>query len=1089
MISQNPFTIATPIKKSEGFYGRKEILNEVLRGLRTHTNYSLVGERRTGKTSFLLELNRLIRQQGTVLPKHHLCVYFNCEEIYCSGKLFFWRKLIEEILLVAEELLPEKSDEIFSLNKKIEEALNASIFHIGSISRAFSKLTFNIHIIFDEFDQFHLNRKEGVADDFGNNFYSELRSTTTRCSNISYVFATRRGLKQLQPGFITSPLWNVCTPVALGPFSSEDINELICHSCQRAYIPQAVADQLCAEKKELYAVTGYHPYFVQCFLYYVVDEIIQVEKEFSLFQVKKSALKRFEINAQIHFSYYFDHATDDQEQEVLKGLAAGVVFGEHMNNEIKELRKRCLVVPSLLGDNVQLFSSFFEQWLRNEQMEEQQAYGELTWLHLSDLYLDNMLFFKEIRESFFSDLKKMLSRFQQIDFILVTGNLTCHGTSEEFDQASIFFDELWKWFEEMKQSPKLFVVPGNRDICSKNYNEDPILKIAVRSFSNWINDKEMQAEFWEDFESPYREVVHQSFVPYMQWRDQQEQFPENIDRGIVPGDFSVSLTVKGIDIGIVGLNTAFPQLVEENGKKGAIHSKQFNAVCGGDSSTWIKKHHACLLLTHHPFNLLHDDAQKQLQGDIWGEEGTKHFAAHLCGHGEGKPQEYIFEGGQHVWREAAFGLDGDTVSGGCGYSFGQLRLTHGDSKGLIFLSPRVIDTETGEQKIYSNDSSFDLIDDHIGFKEFSLLKRLYLDSERRDKGEKDSERDSSVGSHSFNGEQRFDEDRGKELDKRSFEERGIDLFVLKEPVEIFVSYSREDISLLEQLKKQFSWLIIKNHVEFWHDNEINVGQRWEKEIYRHLKHAPVILLLLSPDFFNSEWCRKEMELALKREKANDALVIPLYLRAVPRYFLLESMANELQATHDLTHPLVAAKNVVISDVDSAKVVERVVEAIEKSLYRMAQVSEGEKQEIEFEEVCQKKSSLEDNYYRISKKPVTVSILNQCLGLNLKQLDCFQAEIYAERLGGRLATVDEWEHCYQKKKIYAFSDYQEWLHGDSSVEGGEFPFLRLIGGQDAFRDLMKIETVAGRLKNFTINQRVDEARSNYAFRLVIDEENK
>jgi hypothetical protein len=67
----------------------------------------------------------------------------------------------------------------------------------------------------------------------------------------------------------------------------------------------------------------------------------------------------------------------------------------------------------------------------------------------------------------------------------------------------------------------------------------------------------------------------------------------------------------------------------------------------------------------------------------------------------------------------------------------------------------------------------------------------------------------------------------------------------------------------------------------WHDREITAGSEWATEIDHHLDSAQVILMLVSADFIDSEYCFGiEMTRALERHQAGDARVIPVVLRAV-----------------------------------------------------------------------------------------------------------------------------------------------------------------------------------------------------------------
>jgi hypothetical protein len=67
----------------------------------------------------------------------------------------------------------------------------------------------------------------------------------------------------------------------------------------------------------------------------------------------------------------------------------------------------------------------------------------------------------------------------------------------------------------------------------------------------------------------------------------------------------------------------------------------------------------------------------------------------------------------------------------------------------------------------------------------------------------------------------------------------------------------------------------------WYDREILAGAEWEKEIETHLITASIILLLVSADFMNSDYCYGvEMQRALEMHEEGEACILPILLRPV-----------------------------------------------------------------------------------------------------------------------------------------------------------------------------------------------------------------
>jgi Flp pilus assembly protein TadD len=100
-------------------------------------------------------------------------------------------------------------------------------------------------------------------------------------------------------------------------------------------------------------------------------------------------------------------------------------------------------------------------------------------------------------------------------------------------------------------------------------------------------------------------------------------------------------------------------------------------------------------------------------------------------------------------------------------------------------------------------------------------------------------------------------------------------------VRVFISYSHKDDDLREKLQAHLSQLKRDGLVAAWDDRQIPAGTGWADEIDSRLEAADVVLLLVSADFIDSEFCYgKEMKRALERHKDEEdrAIVIPVILR-------------------------------------------------------------------------------------------------------------------------------------------------------------------------------------------------------------------
>lgn len=126
------------------------------------------------------------------------------------------------------------------------------------------------------------------------------------------------------------------------------------------------------------------------------------------------------------------------------------------------------------------------------------------------------------------------------------------------------------------------------------------------------------------------------------------------------------------------------------------------------------------------------------------------------------------------------------------------------------------------------------------------------------------------------------------------------------PVKIFFCYAHEDKKMLVQLQKHLKPLQQHGHIETWHDQDISAGSEWEPAIAKRLHEAQIILLLISADFINSEYCyNKEMKWALERHQRGEARVIPIILRDVlwryGPFSNLQALPSEAKPVYRWTH--------------------------------------------------------------------------------------------------------------------------------------------------------------------------------------------
>jgi hypothetical protein len=108
-------------------------------------------------------------------------------------------------------------------------------------------------------------------------------------------------------------------------------------------------------------------------------------------------------------------------------------------------------------------------------------------------------------------------------------------------------------------------------------------------------------------------------------------------------------------------------------------------------------------------------------------------------------------------------------------------------------------------------------------------------------------------------------------------------------VEIFVSYSHipDDsyvvFKLLNYLGRRFNKLTEEHRpaVSISCIRKVSVGAGWQDEVdEKHFLSAKYVLLMITPDYLASDYCRRQMSRAEERERMGLAKVIPVILRQV-----------------------------------------------------------------------------------------------------------------------------------------------------------------------------------------------------------------
>ena len=141
---------------------------------------------------------------------------------------------------------------------------------------------------------------------------------------------------------------------------------------------------------------------------------------------------------------------------------------------------------------------------------------------------------------------------------------------------------------------------------------------------------------------------------------------------------------------------------------------------------------------------------------------------------------------------------------------------------------------------------------------------------------------------------------------------------------VFISYSRADREWLERLKRHLKPLVREGYLEYWDDTHIQPGDHWKHEIRTALDRAQVAVLLISADFFASDFIDEtELPPLLRAAQAKGVRILPVILSA-SRFARDPSLAR-FQAVNSPDRPLNE-----MPQAEQEKVLDRLAQTIESA---------------------------------------------------------------------------------------------------------------------------------------------------------------
>lgn len=306
LLIPNPYRPGTPLRqKSTVFYGREWLFHFIADNAGNWTQRNvliLIGQRRTGKTSALLNLEQH-------LPEHLLPVYIDCQSLGVlpgMAALFHdWAWLIADALATrglhveVPEMAVWEADPVRQLQR-----------HFLPTARAALPPDATLLLVFDEFEVF-----ENLVDDglLPPTFFNFLRHLMQHSEGLSFVFVGTRHLQEMSADY-----WSVMFNIALYQHITCLREEPALQLITEPVAPYLVYDDLALAK--ILRVTAGHPYFLQLVCYTLVKQANQQRKGYVTISDVNAALDEMLTLGEVHFAYLWQRSSYT-EQAILTAVS------------------------------------------------------------------------------------------------------------------------------------------------------------------------------------------------------------------------------------------------------------------------------------------------------------------------------------------------------------------------------------------------------------------------------------------------------------------------------------------------------------------------------------------------------------------------------------------------------------------------------------------------------------------------------------------------------------------------------------------------------------------------------------------------
>lgn len=333
MLLRNPYTNRNRILSESDFFGRERELRSTFTRLLGGASVSLVGERRTGKSSILSALSFEGERESLGIPETLRIAYTDCQELVGCDEQQFLEYLCESFAM-AMDLTPPLSLDRAAFKKLGVEARNSGLLPV---------------LAMDEFDLLLQNQKISAS------FLAFLRSWSSG-TQVPFVLTSWEGsIRALaESPEAGSNFLNIFAPVYVGPIEREDAEELVATPAQ--LIGEAFSR---ADIGFIRRLGGLHPFFLQMASYHLLEAR---RRGFENELAWSAAEKDFTYDATPHLQFLVSRLSPEERGALSDWLRqrTGVTTGEGYDSLF---RKGILV----RDPDPRLFSDAFERVFQRAQ--------------------------------------------------------------------------------------------------------------------------------------------------------------------------------------------------------------------------------------------------------------------------------------------------------------------------------------------------------------------------------------------------------------------------------------------------------------------------------------------------------------------------------------------------------------------------------------------------------------------------------------------------------------------------------------------------------------------------------------------------